>query len=459
MSATGAPGVRMKTRKPTAANDASLLFLIFISPIAASPLMQMRFIEAPGAKLVNLVALAFVISFLYGRSKLLRTADRIERNALIVFAALMCVFVVAFLRSLPNVGTFHEMAQDAFPASPVEYALSRLGVPLVFAAMFVFILKYMCTPAAMSRLLETIGVAMFVLSAVIIGAVLVEPAALFDPSRVAIARLMTNVVGMHYNDVGTFYSIAAPILLYLALKRGAFRTLNYFVALVAVTVLESRTALLVFVAMSVATLFVLGRARTLLAALPPVALIAAIALGPVLINLLSVGESAHSAISLDKLLAGREERIWIPLALEWWSDPGRFWFGAGEYGILSSYMLHVGVTLAVGVAHNAYFEYFLDNGFILASCLLVGIAAFLHWSIRVGLTIRSQLYWVLLLSVAAFLIASFTGRRFYPENENVFLMPVMAMLINMARLKLPGSSGITAARTVAPARQAVGANS
>jgi hypothetical protein len=37
-------------------------------------------------------------------------------------------------------------------------------------------------------------------------------------------------------------------------------------------------------------------------------------------------------------------------------------------------------------------------------------------------------------------------------------MPVMAMLINMARLKLPEGSGTTAARKVAPAKQAVGAN-
>jgi hypothetical protein len=197
--------------------------------------------------------------------------------------------------------------------------------------------------------------------------------------------------------------------------------------------LESRTALLIFVGTSAATLVALGRARTLVAMAPPLALVAVIAAGPLLIQLFTMGFTEHSGLSLDAFLSGREGRIWLPLMVEWWSDPQRFWFGAGEHGILTSFMLASGAMLEAGHSHNAFLDFFLDNGIVLEGVLVVSVISFIVWGWRAGRRLENPLYWTLYLCVISFLIAAMTGRRFRPEIENALLFPILALMLNLVR--------------------------
>jgi len=423
-------------RRATAATTAERFFLlmILVIPVAASPPMQAHIVELPGAKLANIVAAVFALAVLLNPARLFRIPGKLERNALFAFFAYLSVFIVAFARSVPNIGRLHGMAQDVFPASAAEYALSGLVVPVIFASTFVYVLKYMRTSESISRLLQAMGVAIFILSCVVIAAAASRPEAFNDPSRDAVAALTSDVLGLHYNSIGTMYIVAAPILLYLALKRGGFWTVNYFIALLAVILLESRTALFIIVAMSAVTLIALGRGRTLLAMAPLVALAAAVVAGTLLVQLLTIGFTEHSGLSFTRFLSGRDEKIWLPLIIEWWSDPLRFWSGAGEYGVLSSFMLFSGVIPPVAHSHNAYLDFFLDNGIVLEFALLGAIVAVVRWAWRTARQIRTPLFWVLFICVVSFLIAGLTGRHFYPNQEDTFLFPVFAMMINVVRL-------------------------
>jgi hypothetical protein len=430
-------------RRATAATTAEKLFLllILVIPVAASPPMQAHIVELPGAKLANIVAAAFALSVLFNPARLFRISGRLERNALIAFFAYLTVFIVAFARSVPNIARLHGMAEDVFPASAAEYALSGLVVPVIFASTFVYVLKYMRTRESIARLLQAIGVSIFILSCVVIAAAASRPDAFNDPTRDAVAALTSDVLGLHYNSIGTMYIVAAPILLYLALKRGGFWTVNYFVALLAVILLESRTALFIIVAMSAVTLIALGRGRTLLAIAPLVAVAAAVVAGTLLVQLLTIGFTEHSGLSFTRFLSGRDEKIWLPLMIEWWSNPQRFWFGAGEYGVLSSFMLFSGVIPPVAHSHNAYLDFFLDNGIVLEFALLGGITAVIRWGWRTARRIKTPLFWVLFLCGVSFLIAGLTGRHFYPNQEDTFLFPIFALMINVLRLGAPEKAG------------------
>jgi hypothetical protein len=421
------------------------LALVFMLPLASSPPLQAHIVDLPGAKLLNFIAGAFALGFLSGISRVFQIRGRLGRTAIVVFFVYISVFLVAFLRSVPNLGRFHGMAQDVFPAGVTEYVLSYLLVPLVIASTFPFVLTQVTTPASVTRFLRTVGLSIFVLSGVVVAAVASRPEVYADPERFAMAKLMSDFLGMHYNAVGTIYIIAGPILVYLALTREAFWTANYFLALFAVMLLESRAALFLFVGMSGVTMVSMGRARALVALIPPLIVVALIAVGPLLVQLLTIGVTEHSGISMYALLSGRDERIWLPLIAEWWSDPQRFWFGAGEFGILTSFMLFSGRILAVGHSHNAFLNFFLDNGIILEVAMLAGVCALLAWSWRTARRIHSQLFWVLFFSMVGFLIAGMMGRILYPEQENALLLPILALMVNIARKAAPAQSRVPGA--------------
>lgn len=415
--------------------DIFLPLLIIVAPLAASPPLAGHIVDLPGAKLTNLVGFGYLLCFLSRAPQLWRGGDRIESRARFAFGIYLLLFVIAFVRSIPNLPTFHSMIPETYPRSATEYALSFLVLPVLYASVFPYVLKFATSEEAISRLLTVIGVAASFVSLIVIASIAINPSVLLDPTRGAMAKLMGDVLGLHYNSVGTVFTITGPILLYLALKRGGLFIGNYFLALVAVTLLESRTSLFIFVAASAATLIALGRARTLVAIAPIVGVAAILVMGSLLTFLLTVGVSQHSGFTLDSLLSGREQRIWLPLVLEWWVDPVRFWFGMGNYGILTSYLLHVGVVYGVGVAHNAYLEFFLDNGIVLEIALVASVSYLVVKGWRTGRAINSQIYWVFYLCCMCFLLGCLTGRRFVPEQENALLFPVVAMLINVVRLK------------------------
>jgi hypothetical protein len=443
MSAIGRSDAKPATAAVSDRQENFFLLVILALPVAASPLMQAHIVDLPGMKLFNLICAAFALTLLSGFPRVFPASGRLERNALLAFAAFIAVFVISVLRAIPHIRKFHEMAPDSMAAGTAEFLQSELIVPLILAATFIYVLKRSTTAENTWRLLRAIGAAIFILSCVVVFAIVSKPDVYSDPRRFAMANLMTAVLGMHYNGIGTFYIIAGPILLYLALKRGSFWTANYFLALLAVTMLESRTALFIFVGMSAATLVALDRARTLVAMAPPVIIVAVIAAGPLLIQLFTMGFTAHSGLSWDAFLSGRDDRIWLPLIAEWWSDPQRFWFGAGEHGILTSFLLFSGVVLEAGHSHNAFLDYFLDNGIVLGGALIVAVIAFIVWGWRAGRRLRNPLYWTLYLSVFSFLLAAITGRRFHPEIENAMLFPIVALMIDLVRNGAPGPSRVS----------------
>lgn len=445
MTAAAEASLSLSPAHPAGTSDtAKLLFLILIvaMPVVTSPLMQDRLLDISGFKPSNMIAaLAFAGFLVSGAS--LRTTDILQRRTLTVFGIYLIVFSVAFLRSLPNVARFHALFPDSFPAGVWEYCQTYYVVPLLFSFSFVYILQYMCSRDGLLQTVAAISLAVFILSCVVLAVMLTHPAVIMDldPGREAINNLTSKFIGLHYNSAGTIYAITCPLLVYMALTRGSVWTLNLALALAAVLLLKSRTAIFTFAGMAALTFIALGRTRTLLAFAPVVAAGVLALLGKIVVQLLSIGFT-KSGISTFALLSGREQAIWLPLLAEWISDPHRWLFGCGLFGVMTSDVLYSARSIfGAGRAHNFYLEFFLDYGVAGFGVFAIALVRWLAWSRRMGRRIHAQLYWVLFLCAISFLVAGFTGRRYIPEAENLLLFPIMATMINVARLKIRASPG------------------
>ena len=226
--------------------------------------------------------------------------------------------------------------------------------------------------------------------------------------------------------------LTGPLLLLMAVQRKGFWAANYVLAVVALLLLGSRTSLSVFAFASLAVLLFMGHVRLALAGLiVGVVAIAAFAATPTVSALLSVGVDAGQIVSLDRILERRQTLIWVPLLIEWWEQPTKFWFGAGHFGILTSRVWLGGITHA----HNGLIDFFLDCGIILTGALV----AFLVWGLaaawRVARRVRDPVLWVLFVCVVAYLASTVTGRGFFPRNDNGQLFPILALLIAYGRVR------------------------
>jgi len=419
------------------------LLMIAIMPVQLMPLVTTQIAPIPGFKLSNIIVLIpFLI--LLNDNNIWRTNDKLERVTLRIFAIYVLLFFVAFWRSIPNIGTFVALFPRFFATTPLGYALYEFITPMLFASSFLYVIKKMRTAEQLLQVCFAIGIGIFCLSTIFLVAVFLNPQLISTPNRAGMGQLCNDYLGMYYTDVGTMYLMSAPILLYLALKRGAFWTLNFILALIAVILVQARTAMAIFAFGSIATLIVMGRTRVLLRMAPIVLTGVFVMLGPILFRLLTLGITGKYGFTWHFLLSGRDDLVWLPLLVEWWSVSSRFWFGAGLHGMLISEYLRMGAILPVAEAHNMFIELFLDYGILLTVAVIVAIVAWFIWAIRLGLKMHSGIYSVLVICVASFFISGLTGRHFLPNVENMLMFPILGILVNVARLKLYGSKKMPA---------------
>lgn len=415
-----------------------LLFLLVIGiPIQLMDFMNVVLFPIPASTLSHILVTA-PFALLMIDKRLWRTTDRLERNALLFCAVYTVLFAAAFYRSVSYLDA-HNSIFPEFAESSSQYVIYEFIIPMMYASTFVYVIKRMSTAEEMMQLFAAICVGILILSLVILVMAMLNPqyvvAASGGDDRAGMGYLCQEYLHMHYTAVGSMYVASCPILLYMALKRGSFWTLNFFIALAAVILVQARTALFIFAAASILTMVAMGRTKLILRYVPIVGGLLVVTLGSLIVKLLSRGGTAESGFNLSIFLSNRDTGIWLPLLLEWWNDPSKYYFGAGLHGMWSSNYLRLGVIYRVAEAHNAFIEMFLDYGIFMLAALIVAIAMWSVWAVRIGRRIRSRVFWVLLLCPISYLISCLTGRHFFPSIENELLFPIMGALINVVRLR------------------------
>lgn len=425
-------------------NNLLLLFL-FVLPFSNAQFIGENIGGIQGAKVPNILAALVVISMIFD-GDLFASRDRIERAAMQVFGVYILLFLVAIFRSLANYKLFHMVEPTLFPDEFWSYVLSYLVKPFTMVVPFFVLLKRARSAADIERALKAIGVSIFVLSCLVLVMIALNPKALLDPNRFALAAVCIQYFGLHYNDIGTIYNIVCVPILFLAMRGNWFWKLNFVLMLVAVLVLESRTTL-VGVSLVLAVYLIQRKQTALLVAGAGVAVILLpLVLAPSINALMSVGFASNNGSTLNAISTGRVDQIWIPYLTEWFTHPMLLIFGAGRYGLLTSPLRMTGIALEVGHAHNAFFDFFLDSGLPLLFVLLWAVVRFMRWSWGMGRKLNSPLYWALELSLVGYLIQTVTGTQIYPTLDNMELFPLLALLLNVIRLRLPAPVEATVRR-------------
>jgi len=217
-------------------------------------------------------------------------------------------------------------------------------------------------------------------------------------------------------------------------SRGNLWIAPLCLSLLAVLLLESRSALVTVAASC--SLFLILRRRFFILALGAAAAGVATLIwtAPTIDALLSVGFGSSSDVSGNDMFSGRVDYLWLPLLSEWTSDIGLSLFGAGRYGIVTSKLWDTGTLIHADHAHNAIFNFFLDCGMILTGVLLSFLVVGTVAAWRVGRRLNSDLYWALFACIFGCGISMATQGDILPRLDNMYAFPIIAMMINLARL-------------------------
>lgn len=432
------------TSPHSVAQAGTLFFLLFVFmwPFQRVPVLTDNLFDVQGLKPFNLLS-AIVLAYLVFDTAPLHATDKIERTSIRIFLLYFATLAIALIRSVPNTPLLHSRFPDSFPESYFDFVLSACIVPTFYTLSFLFTLKRMCSVQELERITTVICLSIALLSIAFVALVLMNPSVLFsghasgitDNDRKEMAQLCQAYLGTHYNVIGSMYISTVPLLLYRVLTRGALWIAPLCLSLLAVLILESRTTLLTVVVSCF--LFLILRRKFAILALGAVAagVTSLVWIGPTVDAVLSIGFGKSSSVSADALLTGRADHLWGPLLEEWTSDIGLFLFGAGRYGMVTSQLWDTGTLIQANVAHNAIIEFFLDCGVVLTGVLLILLLVGIATAWRVGRRLNSDLYWALFASIFGCGISMATGRDILPTIETMYAFPIVAMMINLARLR------------------------
>ncbi|QHO72377.1 hypothetical protein ACH79_06810 [Bradyrhizobium sp. CCBAU 051011] len=421
-----------------------LLFL-FMWPFHRTPFLTDNLFGIQGLKPFNLLS-AIVLAYLVFGTATLHATDKIERTSIRIFLLYFVTLAIALIRSVPNAPLLHSRFPDSFPESYFDFALSACIVPIFYTLSFLFILKRMRSFQEFERITTVICLSILLLSIAFVALVLMNPSVLLSGDQIGMAERVTasrnemaelcrTYLGAHYNPIGSIYISTVPLLLYRALTRGGLWIAPVCLSLLAVLLLGSRNAL-VTVAVSCSLFLILRRSFVILVLGAAAAgVIAFLKIGSTVNALLSVGFGSGSDFSADALLTGRVDYVWIPLLSEWTSNIGLFLFGAGRYGMGTSQLWDTGTLYQANTAHNAIVSFFLDCGAILTAVLLIFLLVGTATAWRVGRRLNSDLYWALFACIFGCGISMATQIDIFPTIENMYAFPIIAMMINLARLR------------------------
>jgi hypothetical protein len=433
------------TMSHSVARAGTFFFLLFVFMLPFQRMTDNLF-GIQGLKPFNLLS-AVVLAYVVFNTAPLHATDELERTSIRLLLLYFATFAIALLRSIPNAPLLHSRFPDSFPESYFDFLLSCI-MPGFYLLPFLFILKRMRSFQELERITTVICLSILLLSIAFVALVLMNPSVLLSgersgmddlvpPNRDEMAKFCLTYFGVHYNTIGTIYICTIPLLLYRALTRGAFWIVPLGLALVAILLLQSRSALVTVLASC--SLFLILRRRFIILVVGAAAagLTSLLWIGPTVQALLSVGLDGGSDVSADALFTGRVDSVWVPLLNEWTTDTGLFLFGAGRYGAGTSSLWESGTLMPFTHAHNAIINFYLDCGVILTGVLLMFLMVGTATAWRVGRRLNSDLYWALFACIFGCGVSMATECDILPTIENMYVFPIIAMMINLARLSDP----------------------
>ena len=422
-----------------------LYLLLFFTIIHESPFIYENIfgipvyenlLGIPGAKPYSLLALMTLVVCYYHGGQVFFQFDKIRRKVFIYLGIYFALFSLALVHSLAYFELIQIVKQDWF-LSPSSYLLSWYIKPSLYIVSFVYILNHITSEEDIEKIFNFLCMLLGLISLTVV-LVVISHWTTFMMTRSV--DYWSYYLGYHYNEIGTFYIILGPLVVVPALKKRFWGVLSWCLTLLAVVLLQSRTALLVFLLGNLLLLFFLGKKKELVFLSSIVFLISLYFLPGFIMDTLLTGLESGD---LDKISTGRVYSIWLPLLDEWFNNIKLFLFGKGYFAMLSSSGYQRGIIYQTFHPHNAFIQMFIDNGIILFLAFILLLIKFLKKAWHNVRKVNSDIGWALFVSIISYLISCVSGRSFYPTRENVFLFTIIALLANYLRLYTKNSSDNT----------------
>ncbi|KPK26441.1 MAG: hypothetical protein AMJ61_09040 [Desulfobacterales bacterium SG8_35_2] len=404
--------------------NALYLILLFL-PFHASPFISENLLGIPGAKPHILLSFLILFACFYHGGHLLFQPGDPRKKVIIYLGVYYAIFSLALFRSLDYLQLLYMSRPELFDSSAISYVLSYYVKPSLFIVSFIYILNHISSQEETEKILHHLCVVLGVLSTVVI-LISLSHGTIFMP-RAYTTEIWNYYFGLHYNDIGSIYIILAPLLIIPISRKSLWGVLNWCLALLALALLQSRTSLLVFLLGSMMVLYFLGKKKGLFILLFFLFLISLYFLPGFIKETLQTGFKSGD---LNQIFTGRINSIWIPLLLEWVDNFGLLLFGKGLFAMIASSAYQKGMILDTSMAHNAFIEFFLDNGIMLFLLIVFFLIKLLKLAWKNVRQINSDIGWALFASIICYLIATITGQKIYPSNYNMFLFPIIALLVN-----------------------------
>ena len=405
------------------------LYLLFLfAPFQASPFLSQNLLNIPGAKPFSLISVMALIVCFYHGGELFFQPGTTRRKVMVYLGIYFTCFSLAAFRSLNYLNLLHMLDPEQISSSPVNYLLSFYVKPSLYLVSFIYIINHITSEEDIEKTSTFLCSVLGLISIVII---LLS----FSHGTVGMVRERVTVwgeyFGYHYNTIGSFYIILGPLVIVRAIKKRFWDVFNWCLALMALALLQSRSSLLIFLFANVLMLFFLRNTKELIALFTILLLFSLYYLPRFLLDTLVTGFGSGN---LDAIFTGRIDYIWIPLITEWLANPILLLFGKGQLAMLTSQAYLKGTILRTISVHNAFLEFFADNGIILLSLLIFYLIKFLKLAWHNVKLINHDIGWALLTSIICYLSSTISGRSFYPSSHNFFLFPIIALMINYLRL-------------------------
>ncbi len=411
----------------------NILYLFFLMmPFSSTPYLSANLMGIPGAKLFNLLSGFTLALFFFHGGMRQKNNDFIERKSLLFLFFYFALFTLAIFRSLGYLQTLSMLDPENFHSSPLRYLLSSYIRPSLYLIPFLYILKLIKTKTEIYKCIDGICYSIFILSC------LVVVVGLLNINAITQGRNVTNEVfssffGLHYNSIGSIYISVVPLLVFQFIERKKLAATNYILSVIAVFLLQSRSTIMIFFGGTVLLLHFL-RKRKLMFILSGI-------LGTYLFFLLPgflvrIFLTGFGGGNLDSIFTGRIDSIWVPLIMERLNNINQLFWGVGRYSMMNSPLYLKGYILQAESAHNAFIEFFIDNGIIIFSVFMVYLVLYLKRAWIWANKINSPLGWALFTCFITYLAGTISGRKIYPDHHSMYLFPVIALFINYIRINL-----------------------
>jgi len=378
-----------------------------------------------GFRPVNVFSLLILILWILKGGEILSYTSVVRFRASMLYLLFVVIFSVAFFRTFENFDVLYMRRPHAYPTSSLQFIWSHWLKHLLISSIFLYMINHIKSSKEAEKVVDVL-----LLSFLVVGIFAVlnsMDVVLSGGSRKLIKENFSVVFGLHYNTVGTILMISLPIALNRAMGRGKAWSLVFIILFLGLLLTQSRGAIGGGVFGIFIYLYFIRRVgfETIIALLLIGGVVAL--LGDQLILLFSRGLESGD---VSQITSGRLDNMWIPMIIELIDRPDKLIFGYGLYGmVLSDSYIYVPNFYQSGHVHNAYLDLIIDSGLIaFIPVFLLSLSKF-RKAVRFSRRYNNVTCLSLISSVTAYLVAAIVGAKFFPHEELMMLIPVIALIV------------------------------